>query len=198
VKRNILLCLVLLLTSCLTVDVDDFGPYWDKGYVDVALLGKWGEIDPNDKNVIHAEILAENGMYLFSDFDKSNESDDSKQDVGRTLKTGSYTYIMYGDKKALINGRLKKGFLWRYKIAENKIVLYGLNTDQMVKFLKKKFPDEKNLEKKPCNVKEEKCLFDGLHVKKLDEEILRILADIPDTKEFWTYEGEIPRHAESH
>ena len=187
------LCMTMLaLCSC--IPVSDFGAFWDKGTVDPALVGKWDEIPGKDapppeagkENKSSIEITSDNGAYKIDSLDEEERKKaDYAPMAARTLTAGSYAFLMVKE------GTDKDGDMIRYKIEGDVFREYTLNDGQMAALLKQKYPGAKNIGKPEC--KEEKCLFDGLRIEVLDDEVYKILSEIPDTPEFWTAEDKYRR-----
>ena len=77
----------------------------------------------------------------------------------------------------------------RYKIEGDKVWSYTLNAKKMRAFLAKKYPSEKNIISPLCQKKT--CVLAAhVSINKLNKNVYKILASIPDTKEFWTLEKE--------
>jgi len=192
-SKHFCLCLILLmLSSCITVE--DFGSYWSKGTVDTALLGTWGEWNPEHKNNILPVTITNNGSALRIVFLDGNGAIRKDQDsgAGRTLKAGNYTFLMTTAEVAIQDGQHVKGLLYRYKVEGDKIHVYSLYSDPMVEFLKRNYPKEENFIAKlgspDCK---HKC--SDVSIKTLDAGVYKILSEIPDTPEFWV-SSEISRH----
>ncbi|MFH1157969.1 MAG: hypothetical protein V1721_03680 [Pseudomonadota bacterium] len=167
--KKILLCLTaLFLSSC--IPVGDFGPYWDKGIIDPALLGKWNGEDKEGYGIVD-----KGGTYQIDTLDEREKKEKSYVPMtARTLKAGSYTFLMIkeSNKKEVI----------RYKIEGDVIQKYSLAPEQLSAFLlKEKYPEAKNI------------VFGEVHIENFDDEVYKILSEIPDTKKFWVPDGKYRR-----
>lgn len=203
--KNFLLCLVVvLLSSC--IPVDDFGSYWQKGYVDPALLGKWSMTTPREDDERKEarsvkvdtdvyQVINKTGIYQFDSLDyKDKQKTDYTPDPARSLKVGNYTFLMQPDKENLKKGRFIKGFVFRYKLEGNVLQFCSPVPEQTGAFLNKKYPKTKNIQRRACTGK---CLWDGVNIKKFNGEVSKILSEIPDTKEFWQCDTEFRIHSDS-
>ncbi len=203
--KNFLLCLaVVFLSSC--IPVDDFGSYWQKGYVDPALLGKWSVTTPREdderkearsvKVVVDVfQVVNKKGIYQFDSLDeKDRQEKDYSPEPARSLKVGSYMFLMEPDKKNLKKHRFIKGYIRRYKLEGNVLQFCSLVPERTGAFLNKKYPKTKNIRRHVCIGK---CMWDGVNIKKLNDEVSKVLSDIPDTKEFWQCDSEYRIHSDS-
>ena len=183
--KKILLCLtVLFLSSC--IPVEDFGIYWDKGIIDPALLGKWkGEAN----NGYH--MINKGGTYQIDSLDKEDRKEkDYSPIAARTLKVGSYTFLMTFIKE----GDEKETVLIRYKKKGDIIQQYSLKSRKMDTFLEKNYSKAKNIKKFKCKGR---CWYNpGVRIEKFDNEVYKILSEIPDTKKFWILDERYLRQAD--
>jgi hypothetical protein len=173
-----LLCAAaLLLASC--IPVKDFGAYWEKGTADSALFGKWEEVpkDADDKDIGTFDVTDKSGAYQIDSLD---EEERKKPDyvplIAKTLTAGPYTFLMVREEKK------KDGDILRYKVEGDTFQEYALKPEPMAMLLKEKYPDVKNIERPECK---ENCWFDGVRIETLDDEVFKILSEIPDTEEYW-------------
>lgn len=179
--RNFILCFaILFLTSC--IPVDDFGAYWNRGTVDANVLGTWQKVEKN-KKAEYVRITDEGGRYRIDTLDrKERQQKDYSPILAKTLTAGKYTFFMAMDKKSGAAHFTPEGLV-RYEIRRGVLTQYNLVDRRMAKFLANKFPHARNITAPKCR---ESCVYDSVKIRKLDAEVVRILAAIPDTKEFWT------------
>ncbi len=175
-KYITLFAAALLLSSC--IPVQDFGGYWNRGTVDSSLLGKWPA-----KNSQDYELVTERkGVYYIDEVKKGRKQPEDGM-VAKTLYAGKYTFLMLKDPKSDINVGIA-----RYKIKHRTLQFYALSTKAMSIFLKKKYPNVKNIQILKCK----KCFFNGsLVIHTLDKSVYTVLKNIPDTKKFWMPDGEL-------
>ena len=205
--RNLFLCLAMvLLSSC--IPVDDFGTYWEKGTIDPALLGRWVEItsparDADDRKEARTvkvsdkkegiQVVNQGGTYRIDSLD---EEERQKKDYApmpaRTLKAGCYTFLMVIDKERDDKSRISRDLV-RYEIQGDVFRDYSLDDGRMSAFLEEKYPGAKNIGRPACKGNG-KCLR-FVRIGTLDDEVFKILSEIPDTKEFWTDAGIYRRQA---
>ena len=172
--KKFLLCLtVLFLSSC--IPVEDFGIYWDKGIVDSALLGKWKGKENNGYHMVN-----KGGTYQIDSLDEEDKKEEGYAPIAaRTLKVDGYTFLM----AFLKEDDEKVPVLIRYKKKGDIIQQYSLKSKRMSAFLEKNYSKTKNIKKSEC---EGKCWYDpGVRIEKFDDEVYKILSEIPNTKEFW-------------
>lgn len=179
--RSFFLCLaVLFLSSC--IPVDDFGVYWNKGTVNTKVLGKWQKMERH-KKAEYVRITDEGGRYRIDTLDKKERMQkDYSPILAKTLTAGKYTFFMAIDKKSGASHFTPEGLV-RYEIHRGVLTQYNLVDRRMGKFLADHFPHARNITAPKCR---DHCVYDSVKIRKLDAEVVRILAAIPDTKEFWT------------
>lgn len=179
--KTLLLSLsIILLTSC--IPVDDFGVYWNKGTVDANVTGKWEKMERH-KKAEYVRITDEGGRYRIDTLDKKERAaKDYSPILARTLTAGKYTFFMAMDKKHGAAHFTPEGLV-RYEIHHGVLTEYNLVDRRMGKFLSDEFPHARNITAPKCR---ENCVYDSVKIRKLDAEVVEILAAIPDTKEFWT------------
>lgn len=187
-KQIIAALALLFLAAC--IPVGDFGSYWAKGFVDSNLLGKWDEVQQSGSAKYGDAVkVSQNGsMYRIDSLDPAERAKKDYQPVdAKTLKAGKYLLLMTKDDNK------KSGDLVRYIVKGDTFLEYTLDPKATGAFLKKHYPNAKNIEHPVCK---KKCMFDEVRVKKFDDEVYKILSGIPDTKEYWTFAGKYRRHVE--
>lgn len=179
-RRAIFLVLTMfLLASCDNIQVKDFGPYWNRGTIDPALLGWWET--HIDKDLIKIRVMNRSATYQIDPLDKKGWEHPEDSQRARTLQVGQYIFMMI--KRQDRSDHWIPVALYRYKIEGDELHIYILNTKSMRTLLAKKYPKEKNITagcKGNCFAK------DTISVNRLDDSAYRILSNIPDTKEFWS------------
>lgn len=190
-KKLVLILALLCVSAC--IPVEDFGVYWDKGFIDHALQGKWEEVSSDREKKGKLEVTEKDGLDYFESLVEEDKKKDHETITARSLKAGSYMFFMVIDKQKPSvnpdNGSVEKASppikgLVRYEIKEGVFRQYSLNDEHMIVFLKEKYPSAKNIEVKKF------LSSDSVEIKTLDDEVYKILSEIPDTKEFWKLQGE--------
>jgi hypothetical protein len=179
-RRFVLLVPILFLTAC--IPVDDFGTYWAKATLDKAILGKWEKKEKGSRTE-RVKITLDDGRYLIDTLDREEKKKkDYSPTYARTFTTGKYTFFMAMSYK---NGQsyLTPEGLVRYELKGNVLTEYNLADLNMGRRLTEKYPHARNFVVPDCN---KNCAYYALKIRKLDAEVAQILADIPDTKEFWS------------
>ena len=183
---------VLVLTSC--TPVEDFGPYWDKGFVDPALEGSWKktglpgqEIDgipgadvlrftKDDSSYRQYDINPTNDTRLTAEEIEQRKADNAQPISVRTLRIGKHQFLMRREP-----GGERKGCLVRYEIRRDTLDEYWIENGIAIDFLLSKHPTAKNIRK---NVAE----GDYVVIGTFDDEVFRVLSEIADKPEYWILE----------
>jgi hypothetical protein len=182
---------VLVMTSC--TPVEDFGPYWDKGFVDPALAGSWKKIGlPGEDmdSIPGADVLqfTKDGssylQYMINPIDLTKPADDIEQQKAdnakamsaRTLRIGKHLFLMQREP-----GGKAKGYLVRYNINGGTLDEYFIDNGLAVDFLLSKHPTAKNIKK---NVAEGTYVVIGT----FDNEVFQVLSEIADKPAYWFLE----------
>jgi hypothetical protein len=176
--KKLLACLALLIvTAC--IPVEDFGEYWDKGTVDKAVFGTWKRTTrkgSGDNELVM--IVNHKGTYRIDSLDpKDRKQKDYQPLFAKTLKAGSYTFFMTTQGA----GAKSERNLVRYQVKNGRLKEYDLERKAMEKWVHRKYLWVKNLDVSCPN----KCLVESVKIKVLDKEVFDILAEIPNTTEFW-------------
>lgn len=179
---------VLVLSSC--TPVEDFGPYWDKGFVDPALEGSWKKIGLPDRemNSIPGPDLwrftRDDSSYLqygINAIDPTLPPDEieqrkavNAQAIGtRTLRIGKHRFLMQREP-----GGTGKGYIVRYDVQRGMLDEYWIENGIAVDFLLSKHPTAKNIRK---NVAEGTYVVIGT----FDDEVFNVLSEIADNPAYW-------------
>ena len=125
------------------------------------------------------QVTDHNGTYYLDAFEKGLESPKDAMSA-RILHVGSYKFVMLKYRKT------DDSFaMIRYQIKDRTLKTYTLSKEATRAFLKKNYPDIKNIEISTCAVKT--CMYDpGVSINNFDEKVYKVLTDIPDTEKFWT------------
>jgi hypothetical protein len=182
---------VLVLTSC--TPVEDFGPYWDKGFVDPALEGSWKKLGlPGEEidDIPGADMLKftkDGSSYLEYDINpidltataadiEQRKADNAQAMSARTLRIGKHLFLMQREP-----GGKGKGYLVRYDVKRGTLDEYWIDNDAAVDFLLSKHPTAKNIKK---NVAEGTYVVIGT----FDDEVFQVLSEIADNPAYWFLE----------
>jgi hypothetical protein len=176
---------VLCLSSC--TGVEDFGLYWDKGFIDPALEGSWKKIglpgqDP--KGIPGPDLwrFTRNGtgysLQLTNRIDQTAEpevvqrqkADNERRMSARTLRVGKSLFLMTGGQG--------KGAIERYDVQRGILQEYWINNGAAVEFLRAKHPTAKNIRR---NVGEGEYVV----IDTFDDEVFRVLSEIADNPAYW-------------
>lgn len=176
--KNFILCFALLfLTAC--IPVDDFGDYWGKGTVDKRMTGRWLKVSSKER--VRVKITYRKGTMVIDSLDPQERRKKGYAPLfARQLKAGRYTYLMASTRQD--DGR-ESSDLVRYHLKDHMLVEYSLSDREMIAFLKRKYPKAKNIGMPACKGE---CLTGSVRIRVLDDEVFKILSDIPDTDKFWT------------
>jgi hypothetical protein len=175
------LVILLLLTACGYIGVDDPGAYWDKGVTDPMLVGHWRQERADgirEEHPTEFTIAVEGGEYVISGA-KTNDP----PILGRTLKAGNYTFFML-DPRLGSEGRTS--VLYRYTLRPNVLQLYELDPRDLGDWLLQHCPAQTNLRlgSIPAGT-----------IKTLDDAVVTILFEIPDEERYWSRtDGELQRY----
>jgi hypothetical protein len=188
-KRLVGVVVLALLPSCTTVE--DFGPYWDAGYVDPALEGSWKKIGTPGRSVnstpgpdqlrfrkegesYSVQVTNPLATTLPEELAAQREKDNAAIYPGRTLRIGERVFFMVRGDLGQLNG-----FLQPYEIKGDVLQEYILHGDRAVELLEKKYPSATNI---APNRGEGRYIV----IKTFDEEVLRILAEMSADPAYWT------------
>ena len=165
-KKFLVLFALLALTSCL--DVDDFGAYWARTYIDTRLAGTWEQvqIDKPLKENAALSFVMDKGSYKVV-IDKDGKIEDKPYYPVRTLAAGPYVFAVVGPKE---------GGMIRYQIKGTTLSFYRLRNRMAKAFLKKNFPADKFPDLN---------FHGGLKVGLMNDTTFKAISDIPDTPEYW-------------
>jgi hypothetical protein len=171
-KKGMMILAVLMLASC--IDVDDFGPMWDRTSLDPALQGEWLRIPvpgddlalfPAEENI---RFVLKDGAYELQN-DVHGEPDEKPDYPVKTLAAGSYKFLAFGPKQ---------GSIIKYTIAGNIMTVYRLDFFRAWAFIQKNYPDVKNIVREDSEEAPVK-------IKYFDEDVLKALAALPDEETYW-------------
>lgn len=177
-----ILAALFLLSACApNISVQDFGPYWNQGKVNHSLLGWWN--NPDEKDEVKIRVMNRSGTYQIDYIDKKGWEHPEASLQGRTIQVGSYWFMLI--KMQDRTEHWVPFMMYRYTVEGNSTRDYTLNAKKMRLFLAKNYPGQENIQAVVCKKKETLCT-PHISIRKLDNDVYKILASIPDTKAFWS------------
>jgi hypothetical protein len=171
----------LLLSSC--TPVSDFGAYWDKGFVDPALEGRWQKIgipgEALDSIPGSDQLLfVKNGMSyswqginpidstLSADAAEQRKKDNEARLDVRTLKIGNSVFIMSRGPAGTQTGNIE-----RYETQGDLLLVYTIDNGTGVDLLEAKHPTARNIHKN-------KSEGSYVVIDTFDDEVFQILSEM--------------------
>ena len=181
----------LILTSC--TPVADFGAYWDKGFVDPALEGRWKKTDlpgRDPKSVPGADelLFVKNGPSyawqminpidgtLTADQAARRKADNEARLDLKTLKIGNHLFLAERSP-----GAKRDGNIVRYEIQGNLLLEYQIDNGRAVDLLESKYPTARNIHKN-------KGEGSYVVIDTFDDEVFQIMSGISDDPAYWEVE----------
>jgi hypothetical protein len=188
-KRLFSVVVLVLLSSCTTVE--DFGAYWDQGYVDPALEGVWKKVGVKGRPLASTpgpeqlRFRREGESYsvqvtnpidttLPEEIAAQREKDGAAIVPGRTIRIGPRVFFMVRGDLGQLNGLLQP-----YEIKGDVLQEYILDGDRAANFVETKYPTAKNIR---SNSGEGRYVV----IKTFDDEVFRILAEMAADPAYWT------------
>jgi hypothetical protein len=187
-RRLLPVVVLLLLSSC--TPVDDFGAYWDKGFVDPALEGTWKKIgipgqDLNATPGADRLLFTKDGpsyswqainpldSTLSDDAAAQRRKDNDARLALRTLKIGNHLFFAARGPQGNRGGMLN-----RYEVQGDLLLEDFINNGTAVDFLEAKHPTARNIHKNKA---------EGRYVviETFDDEVFQILSEISDDAAYW-------------
>jgi hypothetical protein len=188
--KQFCLCLVavLVLSSC--TPVEDFGSYWDKGFVDPALEGSWkkfGRPGEDPKHIPSPDLwrFTRNGssyslqginpidQTAAPDVIEDQKASNKARMSARTLRIGKHLFLIQRDP-----GDQGKGSIERYDVQRGTLQEYWIDNGAAVEFLKAKHPTAKNIKKNDGE-------GEFVVINTFDEEVFQVLSEIADNPAYW-------------
>jgi hypothetical protein len=186
-RACLIICAVLVMSSC--TPVDDFGLYWDKGFIDPALAGSWKKVlrageDPNFPCADRWRFTRSGTNYSLQSINPIDPTADP-QDVAkqkadneralsvRSLRIGKSLFLMRRDPA---DGG--KGSIVRYEARRGVFNEYWIDNGAGVDFVQAKYPTATNIRKDA----------DGsgyVVIGTFDDEVFRALSEIADNPGYW-------------
>jgi hypothetical protein len=183
-------CLVAILALSSCTEVEDFGLYWNKGFIDPALGGSWKKLvlpgqDPHEIPGPDLLRFTRNGssysLQGINPIDQTAEPDVIEQQQAendrpmsaRTLRIGKHLFLMQRDP-----GGQGQGLIQRYDVQRGMLQEYWMNNGAAVDFLEAKHPTAKNIKR---NVGEGEYVV----IDTFDDEVFGVLSEIADNPAYW-------------
>jgi hypothetical protein len=179
---------VVLLSSCITVD--DFGAYWDKGFVDPALAGTWKMIgiagQPPDRTLGTDQLrFTKNGrsysLQTINPIEKGLTADEAAEQATnnevrlevRTLTIGKHAFLMQRPQEGE-----QDGILQRYEVRGGVLRQYIMNFAAGLEFMAAKHPAARNITSHDVDAH-------FIDIQTFDDEVFQILSEIADVPRYW-------------
>jgi len=186
------LCMIAVVLQVSCTPVEDFGQYWDKGFVDPALEGSWKKLARSGENpddVCGADLLrfTRNGAsYALQAINPINPTlepheiaqmtaDNEQRLSARSLRIGKATILMERDPAGL---EKSASIMVRYEVKRGRLQEYWISNGDAVEFLETKYPSAKNIKK---NTGEGEYVV----IKTFDDEVFRVLSEIASNPTYW-------------
>jgi hypothetical protein len=186
------LCLSIVAVLCLSscIGVEDFGRYWDKGFIDPALEGSWKKlgVPGQDLNSIPAPDLwrfTRNGtsyslqginpvdQTAAPDVIQQQKAENEAQRSARTLRIGKHLFLMQPN----VDGQ-GMGVIERYDVQRGVLREYWINNGAAVDFLEAKHPTAKNIRRNDGE-------GEYVVIDTFDDEVFQVLSEIADNPAYW-------------
>src|SRR5258706_10008229 len=123
--KRLWLCLVVILALSSCTTVEDFGLYWNKGFIDPALEGSWKKLvlpgqDPDEIPSPDLLRFTRNGssysLQGINPIDQTAEPDVIEQQKAendqpmsaRTLRIGKHLFLMHRDQEGQGDGTIER------------------------------------------------------------------------------------------
>lgn len=176
--RILAVCAALLPLSACVISVNDFGDYWQKGFVDERMVGKWQKVSsrPGEDNE-PASITTDHdgGNLIICEHENIRRKCDHERAL-RTFRAGVYRFVADKDVKS------GHGDMMRYDIDGDIMTLRipkGLHD-----MAARKDPEKSNLSVDGDT---------GLRIEKLDANAISLLAEIPNNQDYWVVDSVLQR-----
>jgi len=181
-KHAVVVAALLCLSAC--INVDDFGPYWNRASVDRRLIGDWKLVPASPDqtrgkgygigDVLRIAIKAD--AYELTSFDDAGKQLDAPQ-TARTLAVGTYRFLASGPTR---------GMMAPYRLDGRTLYMCHQLGPAMVDFIEAHYPNAVNIGK---NRGEGSYIV----IKQFDDEVFQALASVPDTNSYWDCDRKFER-----
>ena len=182
------LAVVVIQTACL--DVENFGVYWDKGFVDPALEGSWKKIGLrgqkiNDtpgpdiwrftKDGTSYSLQGINPIDPSSPADKiaQAQADNDTRVPVRSLRVGDYLLLMQ-----FAPDPSGQGWMERYEVKGDTLREYWIENSTAVDYVLDRRPTPRNITK---NTGEGRRLV----IHTFDDEVFQVLGELGNKSRYW-------------
>jgi|KBSMisStaDraftv2_1062788.scaffolds.fasta_scaffold79090_2 hypothetical protein len=188
--KRFIACLaaVVIQTACL--GVDNFGAYWDKGFVDPALEGSWKKVGligqpindtPGPDMWRFTKDGTSYGLQGINPIDPSSSPDEIAQAQAdndaripaRSLRVGEYLLLMQFE-----SGANRQGWMERYEVEGDTLREYWSENSTAVDYVLDRRPMPRNITK---NTGEGR--FVVIHT--FDDEVFQVLGELGDKARYW-------------
>ena len=190
--KRFAICVVAVVVQVSCTPVEDFGSYWDKGFVDPALEGSWKKVAQNRENpddVCGADLLrfTRNGpSYAFQGINPIDstvepdviaqiKADNEHRLSARTLRIGKSLFLMEHDPSGPAGN---SDVIVRYEVRRGALREYWIDNSAAVDFLEAKHPTAKNIRKNDAE-------GNYVVIKTFDDEVFQALSEIADNPAYW-------------
>ena len=191
------LCLIAIVVLSSCTPVEDFGPYWDRGFADITLEGTWeklgvpGQKKDDTPGPDRWQFTRDGSSYLVRAINPGDAStppatiaqrkiDNERRMSARTLRIGQQLFLMYRDPAG------GPGTIVRYDVQNGVLQEHAVKNYAAVAFLKAKYPGAKNIGK---NAGEGEYVV----IRVFDPEAFKALSEIADNPAFWYLSCQYPK-----
>ncbi len=176
-KHRVALALLLLtLEACLPVD--DMGGYWSKAGKDPGLAGSWRVVGGGSGNQgLVRQFLQAGDSYELANLNAQGQPVrvDPRPLAIRTMQVGRYKLLVF----AAVNPAGKReGIIIGYKLDGDVLEMYDLFGPSWREFAQQRYPTA-------ANMKKNRGEGDYLRILTFDDQVARMISEVPDTDEFW-------------
>jgi hypothetical protein len=182
-KHATVVATLLCFAAC--INVDDFGPYWNRASIDRRLVGDW-KLVPATPEQTRARgygigdvmrVAIKGDAYELTSFDDTGKQRDAPFYPSKTLVVGPYRFLASGPIKGLMEP---------YRLEGRRLIFCQQFGPSMVDFIEAHYPNAVNIGKNRG---------EGSYVtiKQFDDEVFQAVASIPDTPSYWVCDRKFER-----
>jgi|KBSMisStaDraftv2_1062788.scaffolds.fasta_scaffold22104_6 hypothetical protein len=187
--RRFCVCLIAVLIQTSCTRVEDFGAYWNRGFVDAALQGSWKKLglpgqNPDDipgpdqwRFVKDGSSYALQAINPIDDTAPPDEiaqrkADNEQRVSARSLRIGKQLILMQREPGG------SQGSIERYEVKRGVLEEYWIDDYMAVAFLEAKHPTAVNIHR---NEGEGEYVV----IDTFDDEVFAVLSEIADNPSYW-------------